>query len=536
MHYRKRFLKGLSVALRVIFSYKLAGFVGAFVGRDRKRRLLKYLHRRNAALIRREAIRMKGVMIKVGQFLSSRIDILPDEYISELSLLQDQVPPHDFGEIRRRLVNELGAPPEEVFAKFNPSPIAAASLGQVHEAELRDGRRVAVKIQYPDIENIIETDIRMFKIVIRLLRKQYGAIDLDLLHEEFSGIVRRELDYIQEGKNAERFKDNFAGDDRLVFPSVHWQHTTTRVLTLEFVEGIKINQCEAIMEADISCKDTVKLLAETYSRMIFLHGFFHGDPHPGNIFVQPGPRLAFVDFGMVQAIPTRIKTELRRYAKAIVEKDPEKIVDAMEKLGFIVEGADYDAIVDVTDYLLEKYREVTPTQLKELTVDDIAKELQRVFNLFDFIQIPNNYILLGRTINILNGISYNLNPEVNIIEIAAPYIKEFLWGEKGERSRQLLKELTDSASALWKLPGRVEEFFKRANRGNLSLKLNKSDLDRIFGQFENITDVLMLVILTVTASSAALFLALMKQQTPSVIAAGASAAFGLLSVVRLLRK
>ncbi|GAB4387339.1 MAG: AarF/ABC1/UbiB kinase family protein [Thermodesulfovibrionales bacterium] len=536
MQYRIRFLKGLFVALRVVLSYKLAGLVGLFMGREGKRRFIRTLNRRNAALIRRKAIEMKGVMIKVGQFMSSRIDVLPDEFTSELSLLQDQVPPHDYGEIRQRIVEELGAPPEEVFARFNERPIAAASLGQVHEAELKEGGRVAVKVLYPDIENIIETDIRMFKVVIGLLRGQAHGINLDLLHEEFSRIVRGELDYIQEGRNAERFRENFKDFDRLVFPRVYWDYTTKRVLTLEFVDGIKINQCEAIMEADISCKETASLLAEAYARMIYLHGFFHGDPHPGNIFVQPGPRLAFVDFGMVQVVPDRIKKELRRMGGAVVDKDPERIVASLERMGFVVEGADLDAITGLTEYLLEKYRHISPADIKRLTLGDIQKEMENIFGVFDFIQIPNNFILLGRSIGILNGICYALNPEVNIIEIGTPYTKEFLRGGSGEQTEWLLDELREMGKRAWRLPGLVDEFFRKMNRGTISVKLAPSEIDRITRQFSAITNVLMLVILTVTASSAALFLAMMDQKGPSIVAAGTSAALGVLSVIRLSRK
>ena len=213
IHYKKRFLKGLLIALKIVISYKLFNLLGiVMVGYKREKRL-KALHRRNAVFFRKKALEMKGLMIKVGQFLSSRVDFLPDEYTSELSLLQDSVPPYDYNMIRGRIINELGAPPEEIFLKFNTEPIAAASLGQVHEASLRDGRRVAVKIQYPDIEKLIETDIRILKLVIRLFRGRYGRINFDMLHEEFSKIIRAELDYLKEGKNAERFGQDFKNDE-----------------------------------------------------------------------------------------------------------------------------------------------------------------------------------------------------------------------------------------------------------------------------------------------------------------------------------
>lgn len=536
IHYKKRFLKGLLIALRIIISYRLFNLLGIFMVGYKREKRLKALHRRNAIFFRKKALEMKGLMIKVGQFLSSRVDFLPDEYTSELSLLQDSVPPYDYNMIRGRIINELGSPPEEIFLKFNTEPIAAASLGQVHEAGLRDGRRVAVKIQYPDIERIIETDIRILKLVIRLFRGRYGRINFDMLHEEFSKIIRAELDYLKEGKNAERFKQDFTDDDRVIFPSVHWEYTTKHVLTLEFVEGIKITECEVIKKSDINCADTATLLSEIYLRMICLHGFFHGDPHPGNIFVQHGPKLAFVDFGMVQAIPERIQRELRRFAKAIVESNPEDAVDSIRKMGFILEGADYRAIIDFARSLMDKYRDIAPTELKKLTLDDIWKEIDNIIKVIDFIQIPNNFILLGRTVGILNGISSKLNPEINIIEIGKPFVKEFLTGGRKEQIESILKELKDTGTRLWRIPSLLDEFFNKANRGNLMVKLTQSDIEKITGQFTSITKIMMMVILTVTTAVAALFFEMINQKVLAITAAVSSVTLGILSALRLMRK
>ena len=263
IHYRKRFLKGLLIALRILISYRLAPLIGIFLSREMKSARLRKLHRENAALIREKSLEMKGVMIKVGQFLSSRKDFLPDEYIEELSELQDQVPPHDFREIRQRIIDELGSAPEDIFAEFDREPIAAASLGQVHRAVLKDGREAAVKVQYPGIEKIIETDIKMFEVLISLMRGKMGWINLRVLHEEFSRIVRGELDYVQEGKNAEKFRLNFSADKRVVIPQIYWEYSRKKVLTLEFVRGTKISECAAIKASGMDCRMLVNLLAET---------------------------------------------------------------------------------------------------------------------------------------------------------------------------------------------------------------------------------------------------------------------------------
>ncbi len=536
IHYRKRFLKGLFIALRIIISYRAARFSGLFMSAEKKAERLKKLHRTNAVLIREKALEMKGVMIKVGQFLSSRIDFLPDEYIEELSELQDQVPPHEFDEIRQRIIDELGSAPEDIFSEFEREPLAAASLGPVHRAVLKDGREAAVKVQYPGIEKIIETDIKMFEVLINMLHGRMGWIDLRVLHEEFSKIVRAELDYAQEGRSAERFRQNFLGDERVVIPKVYWEFSRGKVLTLEFVSGIKISECAVIKASGMDCRKLVNLLAETYSKMIFVHGFFHGDPHPGNIFVSEGPTLVFVDFGMVQAIPDSTKRNLRRYANAIVENDTAGIVEALEDLGFLIEGADYKAIADATQGLIDKYRYSTPDELKSLTVDDIGEEINNIRGVIDNFQVPNYFILLGRTIGMLNGMAYRLNPDVNIIEIGKPYIREFFRGSTEEQIKQAVAAVQKKFWELVDLPSQAQAFLKKANRGELSFKISKSEVQDIAKQLTSFSDVMLLVILTVTASSGGLFLALLGNKTPSIVAAGLSLLLGLLSVFRLMRR
>jgi ubiquinone biosynthesis protein len=536
IHYRKRFLKGLLIAARILVSYKIARVSGIFLSRQRKEARLGELHRKNAVLIREKALEMKGIMIKVGQFLSSRKDFLPDEYTEELSELQDQVPPHDFGEIRQRIIEELGSPPEEIFSQFDKEPIAAASLGQVHRAVLKDGREAAVKVQYPGIEKIIETDIKMFEALISLLRGKIGWINLRVLHEEFSRTVRAELDYTQEGRNAERFRLNFIDDARIVIPRVYWDFSRGKVLTLEFVGGIKISECAAIKASGMDCRTLVNLLAEAYSKMIFVHGFFHGDPHPGNIFVGEGPTLVFVDFGMVQAISDSTKRNLRRYAHAVVENDTAGIIESLEKMGFLIEGADYKAIADVTQDLIDKYRYSTPEELKALTVDDIGDEINNIRSVIHNFQVPNYFMLLGRTIGMLNGMAYRLNPDVNIIEIGKPYIKEFFRGGKEERADQVIDTIRKKVMELADLPSQAHKLLKKANRGELSFRISKSDMQGLGKQLSSLSDVMLIVILTVNASTAGLFLVLLGYQTASRIVAGSAVFLSFLAVFKLLKK
>jgi predicted unusual protein kinase regulating ubiquinone biosynthesis (AarF/ABC1/UbiB family) len=238
---------------------------------------------------------------------------------------------------------------------------------------------------------------------------------------------------------------------------------------------------------------------------------------------------------MVQAIPSVIKRGLRRFAGYLVERDTSGTIESLERMGFIIEGADYEALTEVAQSLIDKYRDITPAELKALTIDDISREIENIIGIIEYIQIPNNFILLGRTIGILNGISFKLNPEINIIEIGKPYIKEFLRGGREEQVRELVKDLAGKASALWDLPSQLNDFLTRAGRGELSFKLSRPEIQQITGQFKSLTDVMMLVVLTVTAAASALFLTLLGGKTPALMAAGASVALGLLSVFRLMK-
>jgi predicted unusual protein kinase regulating ubiquinone biosynthesis (AarF/ABC1/UbiB family) len=317
---------------------------------------------------------------------------------------------------------------------------------------------------------------------------------------------------------------------------VYWEFSRGKVLTLEFVGGTKISECAVIKASGMDCRMLVNLLAETYAKMIFIHGFFHGDPHPGNIFVREGPTLVFVDFGMVQAISDSTRRNLRRYAQAIIENDTAGIIDALERLGFLIEGADYKAIADVTQDLIDKYRYSTPEELKSLTVDDIGDEINALRSVIDNFQVPNYFILLGRTIGMLNGMSYRLNPEVNIIEIAKPYIREFFRGTQEESINHAFVMIKRRLLDLVDLPTQAHAFLKKANRGELSVKIGKNEIQGIATRLTSLSDVLLLVILTVNASTAGLFFALMGNQTPSLVAAGSGVLLSLLSIIRLLKR
>jgi predicted unusual protein kinase regulating ubiquinone biosynthesis (AarF/ABC1/UbiB family) len=372
--YRGRFLAGVSLFLRVLLSYKLLGLRNLFASSDRKRERLKLLHAKNARMLRERMVAQRGMFIKIGQFLSSRVDLLPEEYTSELSKLQDQVPPAPLADIVKRVTEELG-PLTEVFSSFDEEPVASASLGQVHRACLRDGDCVVVKVQYPGIEDVIAADIRTLNFIARIMKLLFRNINLDVIYSEFSRIVNEELDYIHEGRNAETFSRNFVENPRIKIPIVYWPYTTKTVLTLEYLEGIKITDIDSIDDAGIDRKEVARILAGAYSQMFFSDGFFHGDPHPGNIFVRPGPEVILVDFGMTDRIRGRMREGLRNAFSAVVDKDSVGMVRALVDMGFIPLTKDLRPLTQFIDRMFDKYRDISPAEFKAMDIEEIGKDI-----------------------------------------------------------------------------------------------------------------------------------------------------------------
>jgi len=399
-----------------------------FYSREGYKKRWQRLNQRNAELIYWAILKLQGLFIKVGQFMSLRVDVLPRAYTRILARLQDQVPPADYRLIKKRIIEELDKPPEEIFSWFREEPIAAASLGQVHEAMLKDGRRVAVKVQYPGIEKIVETDLRILKLILwwfGLFRKQFQS---DVILNEFRRAISQEIDYIHEGKNAEKIAQLFADDPTVIIPQVIWEYTTKKVLVLEFLEGIKVTDIEKLDRAGINRAEVSRKVMDCYFRQMFKYGIFQADAHPGNIFVRPGPTLILLDFGLVKELPQMFLVNVGKLALGVTRRDEKLIAEAMERVGFVNLTGSKDGYQRFARIIVKYSRDVIYKNPKKINFQAIFNEIIDLVREYPIVSIPEDFILMGRVLGQLSGLGRQLKAKIEVDELVMPYLSAF-WNE-----------------------------------------------------------------------------------------------------------
>jgi predicted unusual protein kinase regulating ubiquinone biosynthesis (AarF/ABC1/UbiB family) len=481
--YRRILVFFWSVTLQlVVWEWLLprVGFGGA-AERSRSARLARI-----AARFRALAIEMGGVLIKVGQFLSSRVDVLPEEITSGLTSLQDEVPPEPFARIREVIVGELGPGPFGELTHIDEAPLAAASLGQVHRATLDAAAagegpvRVVIKVQRPDIEVIIATDLAALGAVGRWLNHWppiRRRADIPSLLTEFTRVLYEELDYLAEGRNAETFAANLARDPGVAVPRVVWRHTTRHVLTLEDVFAIKISDHDALTAAGVDRAEVARRLFQVYLQQIVHDGFFHADPHPGNLFVAPQPdggwRLVFVDFGMVGRLPAATRAGLREAAVAVATRDSTRLVRAQQQLGLLLPTADLAMLERAERQILERLWGRTMAELQRIGRQEaraLANEFRELLYTMPF-HVPEDLILLGRTVGILSGMCTALNPQFNAWHELTPFARTLVEEDGAAGWSVIVDELWDLAAALLTVPKRADAVLGMLERGEVSLQI-----------------------------------------------------------------
>ena len=433
-------------------------------------------------VFRRTAVKLGVLMIKLGQFLSSRADLLPERALEVLSSLQDEVPPAPFSHVVSVIETELGKPVEQIFSVLERKATAAASLGQVHKAVLAaTGEEVAVKVQRPNIDQLVRMDLSTIRFVIWVINRLVDVgefIDLMGFYREFRRTIFEEIDYITEAANAKRFQEMFKDNPTISIPSVYDDYTSRRVLVLEWVNGIKVNDYPALEAAGIDRLEVAKRTVQTYFYQFFEVGFFHADPHPGNIFVQKGPPgegpvIVFVDFGMVGSLTKNMKKALKDLFLGFLSRDSHGLVNALQRLGFIGEGANMAAIERGMALMMEQYYGITMGEARDLEFPEVARDIESLLYGQPF-QVPAQFAFTGRAVGTLSGLATGLAPEFNLVDVALPYAQKFLGltaEGAGQTIQQILSQLLDTGRILLTLPGSLERVVTKLETGQIEVRL-----------------------------------------------------------------
>ena len=421
-----RFVSVAWVAARIYAGYKSIQLWSRIAGDARKEERYRRQDGRAARALYRSAVRLQGMLIKACQFIATRADVLPDAWVDTLSGLHDHVPPRPFAVIRERVERELGRPLDAVFAEFDPQPLASASLAQVHAARLHDGRRCAVKVQYPGIEGIVRADLRNLAVILRVLAWLEHDFDFRVLMREAFKYIPMELDFEHEADNCETIARNLAARADVVVPRVYREFSTRRVLVMELIEGIKITDVAALERAGIDKQAVAQKLMEVFCEQVLRDGFFHADPHPGNVMVQPGPRLVLLDFGLAKDFPPRFRDGIVRLTFSILTVDNAGIAAAFEQLGFRTRDGSPETLITLANLLLGNTIRRGRAYADKQLIEEFSEELPRALRVNPIVEVPADVLLVTRVMGLLSGLGKTLDSRVDLFATIMPYAQRLL--------------------------------------------------------------------------------------------------------------
>jgi ubiquinone biosynthesis protein len=377
---------------------------------------------------------LKGPFAKAGQFAANRHDLLPASVTTPLAELRDRVPPLPFPEVRAAVERELGAPLETLFAEFDPEPLGAASIAQVHRARLPGGEAVAVKVQYPWLEASLSADLAWVGLAARVFSRRGAAVDRERLVGEFAAGLREELDFTREARVAAEIAQNLAHDPRVVVPRVLPSHSSRRLLTMSYAPAVRVDDRAGLARLGVAPRAVLEILARAYAKQVFVDGLFHADPHPGNLFVldEPGaaaqPRLLFVDFGLSRRLDPVLRREMRLGIYALLQRNPAGFLDGMERMGMIASGA-REGVARAVGGMFERIAGGGgPLGVPAAQVLSLKDEAKRLLQETPGLQLPNDLLLFAKTLSYLFALGAALDPETDLMQLSLPYLLQFLAG------------------------------------------------------------------------------------------------------------
>ncbi|MBI2558557.1 AarF/ABC1/UbiB kinase family protein [Candidatus Woesearchaeota archaeon] len=442
-------------------------------------KLKKSEDKKPEVMLRRTLERLGPTFIKLGQLLSVRPDLAPKEYCKELEKLQDNVPEFPFNEAKSIIEKELGKSMGQLFLHFEKKPIASASISQVYRAVLKNGDKVAVKIQRPDVRRIMETDIEIMIYFAKLLERNVERVRMfnpSKIVNEFKEWTERELDFRLEARNAGRFYQNFRGSRTVRIPKVYDDLSTERVLTLEFIEGTELHNISEIKKRKLDFNKIMKNGFDAVFTQVFVHGIFHADPHPGNIIIMGDNSIAFVDFGIVGYFDEKLKNKCVDLLYGIVEQNEELVVSTLTSMG-MENGTDYDQLNADIGFIIQRLQ---GSQIKDIKISRVLEEILDIA-LKHKLKVPASFVLFGKTIIILEGVALEYDPNFKIVETAKPFIERII--AKRKNPVYMLRSFAHSIERYKKFaeefPEKAERALDKIQRGTIKVDIEDTDIKKL---------------------------------------------------------
>lgn len=492
-----------------------------------------------AVWIRDTLLDLGPTFIKVGQLFSTRADLFPTEYVEELSKLQDKVPAFSYEQARTIVEQDFGRSIHELYLSFDPIPIAAASLGQVHRAQLHSGEEVVVKVQRPGLVKLFKIDLAILKGIARYFQNhpEWGpGRDWLGIYEECCKILYEEIDYLNEGRNADTFRRNFRHENWVHVPRVFWRYASPRVLTLEYLPGIKISHYEALEAAGLDRRRLAQLGAQAYLQQLLNDGFFHADPHPGNIAVDPDGALIFYDFGMMGQVQLVTREKLMQTFFGIAQKDAEQVVTSLIALGALVPTQDMGPVRRSVQFMLDNFMD---KPFESQSVSAISDDLYEIAYGQPF-RFPATFTFVMRAFSTLEGVGKGLDPNFNFMEVAKPFAMQIMAnGNPNSETDNLLSALGRQAaqvsSTALGLPGRIDDTLEKLERGDIRVRVRSIETDRILRRLSGVNMGTNYTLLVCTFTLSATILLVNGYGWLALVAGGSAVLVGVILTRLLIR-
>ncbi|MCB9306607.1 MAG: AarF/ABC1/UbiB kinase family protein [Lewinellaceae bacterium] len=475
-----RLRKAYGTAAVVMLGYARLWLLKKLLGRAWYERRIAALHLRNAERVKNAILELKGLFIKLGQMLSILGNFLPEAFQKPLEALQDRIPPRPYSEVRERVIGELGKPPEELFASFEETPVASASIGQVHRATLPDGTEVAVKVQHVNIEHIAEVDLHIIRRLTALISWFFDIKGMDHMYTQVRQMIEEELDFFREATSMERIAENLAEELHIAVPAVHRDYSTTRVLTTTWHTGAKVSNTAQLDEWGLERREIAARLLRAYCRMVFKDGLYHADPHPGNILIEPDGRVVLLDFGAVAALSQGLREGIPQLIEAAVKNDTPAMIQACRKMGFIAEGREAEKMaakmIAAMRNFIQNEVEFEGLNFKDIKVNPFNNSLFGLIREIGFrgisstVQVPKEYVLLNRMITLLLGICSALDARMNPLDVVRPYVQEFAGSEREDMLRFAANLLRRTLATAIGLPDELHRALQQLQRGETEFR------------------------------------------------------------------